>query len=136
MKIKKVIIDTDILSAILKNNPIVDKEASKYLKQYKQLTFSLITKFEILRGLKSIKASSQIKSFGLFCSVSEIIPISDIIIEVASNIYADLHQKGQLIGDADILIAATAMVNGLVVITNNESHFNRISGIIIENWLK
>ena len=54
----------------------------------------------------------------------------------AAEIYADLKADGSLIGDADILIAAMAMVNDLVVVTNNESHFNRIKDLQVENWLK
>src|SRR6266511_3975372 len=46
-----------------------------------------------------------------------------------------LHQRGALIGDADILIAATGLEHGLIVVTNNESHYNRITGIQLENWL-
>jgi tRNA(fMet)-specific endonuclease VapC len=38
-------------------------------------------------------------------------------------------------GDADILIAATGLEQGLVVITNNERHYHRIAGIQLENWL-
>ena len=48
----------------------------------------------------------------------------------------DILSAGELIGDADILIAASALVNGLAVVTNNEDHFKRIPGLQIENWLK
>lgn len=40
------------------------------------------------------------------------------------------------IGDADILIAATALVQGLVLTTNNEAHFRRIPGLRVDNWLR
>jgi tRNA(fMet)-specific endonuclease VapC len=40
-----------------------------------------------------------------------------------------------LIGDADILIAASALTQELGVATNNESHFRRIPGLHLENWL-
>ena len=53
----------------------------------------------------------------------------------ATDIYADLYRRGTLIGDADILIAATALVHGLVVITNNGAHFRRITGLQLDNWL-
>jgi predicted nucleic acid-binding protein len=52
------------------------------------------------------------------------------------EIYADLHRQGNLIGDAGILIAASALVNGCGVVTNNEKHFQRMSGLHLENWLK
>lgn len=53
----------------------------------------------------------------------------------ASDIYADLRAQGEKIGDADILIAATALSWGFGVATNNERHFRRIQGLYVENWL-
>jgi predicted nucleic acid-binding protein len=41
-----------------------------------------------------------------------------------------------LIGDADILIAATAIVADCALVTNNERHFNRIQDLRVENWLR
>ena len=52
----------------------------------------------------------------------------------AALIYADLYRRGELIGDADILIAATALVENLVLGTNNERHFRRVAGLAVENW--
>lgn len=43
--------------------------------------------------------------------------------------------RGQLIGDADILIAATALTHGLVLVTNNHAHYNRIGALTVRNWL-
>ena len=34
----------------------------------------------------------------------------------------------------DMLIASVAMANDLIVVTNNEKEFRRISGLKIENW--
>jgi tRNA(fMet)-specific endonuclease VapC len=56
-------------------------------------------------------------------------------VDVAADVYAHLHASGQPVGDADILIAATALVHRLVVVTNNESHFRRIPGVDVANWL-
>ena len=53
----------------------------------------------------------------------------------AADIYADLHQRGMLIGDADILIAATALEYGLDLVTNNTNHYARIVGLSLQNWL-
>jgi len=63
------------------------------------------------------------------------LPLTDAIIIRAATIYADLHHRGALIGDADILIAATGLEHGLIVVRNNENHYQRISGIQLENWL-
>jgi tRNA(fMet)-specific endonuclease VapC len=50
-------------------------------------------------------------------------------------IKADLKKQGKLIDDFDILIAAVALSNDMILVTNNEKHFERISNLKIENWL-
>ena len=63
------------------------------------------------------------------------LPLTDAIVIRTATIYSDLHQRGVLIGDADILIAATGLEHGLIVVTNNEGHYRRISAIQLDNWL-
>ncbi len=132
----KVLVDTDILSFYFKKSPKVISEAQNYLKHNQLFTFSIITRFEILRGMKVKNAASQLKFFNMFCLNNEIIELTDNIIVRAADIYADLYKSGQIIGDADILIAATAIENNLAIVTNNESHFNRITGLTVLNWNK
>ena len=132
----KVLLDTDTLSFYIKHYPKVVADAQNYLRQYNFFTFSIITRFEILRGLKANGATTGIKSFDFLCSQNEVIELDDKIIVRAADVYADLYKRGLLILDADILIAATALVNNLPVVTNNESHFKRITGLQILNWNK
>jgi tRNA(fMet)-specific endonuclease VapC len=44
-----------------------------------------------------------------------------------------LRKTGQLIGDVDLLIAATGLHYGLTVLTNNRQHFERVEGLPIES---
>jgi hypothetical protein len=69
------------------------------------------------------------------CPQCHIVAIDSLVAEQASDIYDELRGKGELVEDADILIAASALVHGLVVVTDNSSHFARIAGLDIENWL-
>lgn len=34
----------------------------------------------------------------------------------------------------DLLIGACAVVNDMVLVTNNAKHFERLDGIVMENW--
>ncbi len=129
------LLDTDILSAVMRQHPGALARARAYLAVHHHLTFSIITRYEILRGLHAKNATTQLAAFNRLCSVSSILPLTDAIVVRAATIYANLHQRGALIGDADILIAATGLEHGLIVVTNNESHYNRITGIQLENWL-
>ncbi len=51
-------------------------------------------------------------------------------------IKADLKSKGQIINDSDLFIAATAISNNMILVTNNEKHFKRIIVLKTENWSK
>ena len=129
------LLDTDTLSEVIKGrDPILMQKAGQYLTQFRRFTFSLITRYEILRGLKAKKANKQIAAFERRCQASEVLPLTDAIIVMAADIYADLKRQGQLISDADILIASTAMNYGFVLVTNNIGHFRRVSGLTLESW--
>lgn len=134
--ISPALIDTDTLSAIMRRNPAALISARAYLAEHRRFSFSLFTRYEIMRGLAAKQAVSQITAFQRFCSACEILPIDDSIIVSAAEIYGDLRRRGDLIGDGDIIIAATAINHKLTVITNNENHFRRIHGLRLENWLK
>jgi tRNA(fMet)-specific endonuclease VapC len=131
----KALMDTDVLSAVMRSVPRALTRARSYLADHPKLSISLITRFEILRGLKAKRATSQLVAFDIFCSKNEVLPLSDPIIVRAAEIYADLHSRGQLIPDADILIAATALEHGLIMATNSLADFTRITGLQIDNWL-
>ncbi len=136
MALMQVVLDTDILSAIMRRNPVVIPKARTYLAEHSQFTLSIITRYEILRGLRAKGAVRQTVAFDRFCARNTILPLTDEAVVKAAEIYADLSGRGELIGDADILIAASALVHGLGVVTNNEDHFKRIRDLQLENWLK
>ncbi len=69
MALARVLLDTDILSAIMRKNPVVVSKSRSYLAEHKKLTLSVITRYEILRGLKPKVLLSGLRS--LIYSVSE-----------------------------------------------------------------
>ena len=129
------LLDTDTLSEVMKGKDLhVDQQAREYFKTHGQFRISVITRYEILRGLKAKQATRQIEIFEDRCNKSYVYPVTDEIVVLASDIYAYLHQHGLTISDADILIAATALVHNLILITGNIDHFNRIPNLICKNW--
>jgi predicted nucleic acid-binding protein len=55
-------------------------------------------------------------------------------VDRAAEIYGSLRRRGQPISDADLLIAATALLHDLSLVTGNEDHFKRLDGLRIINW--
>ncbi len=132
----KAVLDTDTLSAVMRQETTALSQARVYLSSYSRFTVSIVTRFEILRGLNAKNATSQAAAFNTMCQSMEVLPLTDAVIVRAADIYGRLYQTGQLIGDADTLIAATALVHGLAVATNHENHFRRIPALRVQNWLK
>lgn len=129
------LLDTDTLSAIMRRHPVAQATAHTYLVQHQRWTISQITRYEILRGLYAKGATTQLLTFNRLCAVSHVLPLSDEIITDAAQLYGTLHREGTLIGDADLLIAATARVHRMVLATNNTRHFQRITKLSLVNWL-
>ena len=128
-------LDTDVLSEVMRGrNPVVQERSLAYLAEHQCLSFSLITRYEILRGLKAKHATRQILAFDELCRASNVLPLTDSIIVRAAEIYANARQRGRTTSDADILIAATALTYGLVLVTGNVSHFAHVGELRVENW--
>lgn len=129
------LLDTDTLSEVMKGrDPQVQRAAREYLANHGNFSFSIITRYEILRGLKVKGATRQTATFEEWCGRSHVLPLSDQIVVQAADLYAELYRAGHLISDADILIAATALVHGLTLVTENVAHFQRIPGLPITSW--
>jgi tRNA(fMet)-specific endonuclease VapC len=47
---------------------------------------------------------------------------------------AALTKRGTPIGPYDVMIAGTALRRGLVMVTSNGSEFERIHGLVLEDW--
>lgn len=133
---KRSTFDTNILTAFLKNDLRIVKRISDYLDIFDSLTINVICYYEILRGLKDLGNDEKIKRFEDFINKNDLISFRKETIEKAADIYASLKKKGNLIEDADILMAAIAIVEDLVLVTNNTRHFTRIKNLKIENWFE
>lgn len=96
---------------------------------------SCITYYEIKRGLLYTKATRQLSEFEELCKKYKVILLEDLqIIEKAAEIHADLKRKGTPIQDADVLIAATAIVKGFILVSN-DADMLRVADVNLENWL-
>lgn len=76
------------------------------------------------------KNLEEVKSF---CQDFHVLPISNVLLEFAKQ-KALLRRKGLMVEDADIFIGATAIVNNLMMVTENLKHIGRLENIKIENW--
>jgi tRNA(fMet)-specific endonuclease VapC len=98
------------------------------------LSFSLITYYEILSGLKHRDAQKQLDKFLEFSQGNQILLLTEESVTISAKIYADLRKQGTPLDDIDLLIAGVAIANNLVLITHNQKHFSKIEGLELEDW--
>lgn len=128
-------LDTDTVSEVLKQrNPNAVRRASEYLSKHGVFIFSELTWFEILRGLLEKNAKKQIEQFEIFAVHSEIKPIDTDVLQCAASLWSEARKSGYPHNDADLIIAATALVHDLTLVTGNAKHFEWIEGLKIDNW--
>ncbi|MCA9981314.1 MAG: PIN domain-containing protein [Anaerolineales bacterium] len=137
----EVILDTDIWSEILKgNNQHVRSHAARYRLYYDHLTLSTITLMEIVSGLRRTdnKHTIQLISEAMQNEKLRILSFDKACAFLAGEIYASLERAGQRIGYPDTMIAATAIVYGLPLVTGNQRHYQRIVAqgydLQLDNW--
>ena len=129
------LLDTDILSEILKlRDPTVRQKALDYTQVHGQLAFSSMTRYEILRGYHDQNAVTQLARFAVFCQHAIVFAITDAIFDRAVDLWVIGRRGGHPHNDADILIAATALEHGRVLVTGNTSHFFWIPGLRLDDW--
>ena len=51
-----------------------------------------------------------------------------------AEIRSDLERRGCVIGGNDLWIAAHAAIRGMTVVTGNTSEFQRVAGLVVEDW--
>lgn len=135
MSYQPALVDSDMLSEIMKGRDLqVLHHAQEYLKEHRVLRFSLITRYEVLRGLHAKDAKRQITAFLARCRASVVYPVTEEVVDRAAVIYGSLWKRGKLISEGDLLIAATALLQDLIVVTGNEDHFQRVEGLRVANW--
>jgi predicted nucleic acid-binding protein len=129
------LLDTDILSEILKQrNLLVRQKAAQYLKHHGRFALSVFTRFEIVRGYKEKNAVRQLQRFDGFCQRSLIMPADDAVFEKAGELWVAARRGGYAHGDADLIIAATALESGRVLLTGNTAHFAWIPALRLDDW--
>lgn len=123
------VIDTCILLDFMAGkNKAVTAKVERLLLEAKA-AISVITVFELLRGVESEKYIAQRKELINLCTILDLTPP---ISQRASDIYTHLKKKCLSIHTEDILIAATALHWHHTVITLNTKDFSRVPGLKLE----
>jgi len=129
------LLDTNICIYIINKRPPEVFERFRRMKLV-QLHIPTIVVFELYFGLEKNQSHRRNASFlENFIAPLSVTGFSMEAAKCAAKIRANLRKQGTFIGAYDIQIAAVAMTEGMVLLTNNTKEFERIEGLKLENWV-
>jgi tRNA(fMet)-specific endonuclease VapC len=127
------LLDTDICSAYMKGDGRVH---NRFIQYGGGLHISVATLAELYTWTLRAKAGPR-RAQGLAYLLSDVsvIDATSAVARKFGEIEAALLDQGRPISEFDLLIAATALVNGLSMVTHNLSDFSQIPGLTVIDWL-
>jgi tRNA(fMet)-specific endonuclease VapC len=132
--VNKYLLDTDISVFYLRGKYNINQKLKEIIG-YDNCFISEITLAELKYGAElSEKVEENLHSVNEFANKIGILPIFNSL-DLYAKEKARLRKAGIIIDDFDLLIGCSAIKNGLILVTNNENHFERIKNIKIENWI-
>lgn len=127
-------LDTDMCSYIIRERPL---QVLERLQQHamEHIHISVVTYAELLYGVE-LSSSKKVNRAVIdsFASHLSVLPWDMAAAEEYGRIRAVLQKDGRMIGAMDMMIAAHALNLKMVLVTNNERHFQRVPGLQRENW--
>ncbi len=129
-------LDTNICIYAMKNKP------EYVLQRLKEeidngICISSITLAELEYGMKhSSNPAKNEQALLRFLIPFTILPFNTSAASEYGAIRAHLQNKGTPIDPLDMLIAAHAKSENMILVTNNVREFERVPGLIIENWIQ
>ena len=126
------ILDTDHCIDILRGRrPVIDRRRTVP----DEVATTIITACELYYGAaKSIKPLENKRAVDAFLGTLRVLEMNRHAAMFFGLFKADLEREGRGLADADLMIGAIARAHGAVVVTGNDRHFDRMTGIGLENW--
>jgi tRNA(fMet)-specific endonuclease VapC len=121
-----IFLDTNIISYYFNANNTVKEKLMDAIDDGEEICTTVINIYEILKGFRWKNNERKEKQFKEFLEDVLVFSIDDYAINIASDLYAHLRNKGKTIGDADIFIAAIVIKNNGTLISNNIKHYEDI----------
>lgn len=127
------LLDTDIcIHALKRRNAAL---ADAFTAHDGRMAVSDVTLYELYYGAERYDdPASRIAIIESFAARLEVLPFDSRAALHAGNIRGTLERQGQMIGAYDVMIAAIARSQGLVLVTGNVREFERVEGLRVERW--
>lgn len=133
------LLDTDICRYVLRGrHPRLLAVMEEKTRAGADLSISVVTYAEMRLGAeRSPNAERYNLAIRAFCDrLTGVLAWDRPAADRFAGLQSRLLETGSPIGGNDAMIAAHALSLGRVLVSNNERHFSRVSGLSVENWTR
>ena len=134
MSEQRYLLDTNILSALIREpqGPVATVLSRR---GYDRVCTSLIVAAELRFGALKRGSSMLTEKVNDLLASMPVLPLEAGVDDAYARVRFALEQAGTPIGPNDLLIAAHALDQGLILVTDNMNEFSRVPDLQVENWL-
>lgn len=131
-------LDTCICSFIMREQPeAVLKRPEQAVLRGQRIVVSAITYSEMRFGATGEGLPRHVELVDAFCArLDAILPRDRAAVDATTEIKVALRMAGTPIGPNDTAIAGHAIAAGAVLVTNNTREFERVPGLVLEDWVR
>lgn len=131
----KYLLDTNIVSYYLRRtSPELERRLNDALAG-QSVAISVLTRAELRYGQAGMTAEDKRRGLiDRFLPRLPNLPWTESAADSYGDIKAEHRRMGSLIGEIDTQIAAHALTEGLVLVTHNTRHFERVPHLKLEDW--
>lgn len=127
-------LDTCIVIACLNGNRTVAEKLKSHLPD---VAISSVVLGELFYGARaSARSSENLRNLRKFLRLADILDYNQKSADAYSRIRLSLRRKGCPSGEADMMIAAIALADSAILVTDNTKHFRYVENLRLENWLR
>ena len=99
-----------------------------------QIVLPALVVFEVSFGLRRVNRVESLDAFAMMVESTTLLDFDREAADHAARIRVHLDAQGTPVGLADLLIAATARRHGCTLVTHNTREFERVPGLLLEDW--
>lgn len=131
----KYLLDTNTVIYTMKNRP--QQVRSKFKQHQGRMAISVVTLGELIFGAEhSQQVERNFSDIEAMVARLEVLAFDSRAAYHFGQIPSALYKKGQPIGPYDMMIAGHARACGIVLVTSNLKEFERVPGLLVENWVE
>jgi tRNA(fMet)-specific endonuclease VapC len=128
-------LDTNIASYVIKGNfpPVRERLLEIPMSE---VGISVITEAELRFGVARLPQAAKLgRAVEEFLIRVEVLPWDSEAAQRYAQLRAALEEHGEPMGNLDLMIAAQALAEGVILVTNDRV-FRRVRGLKVEDWSK